>query len=111
MNLVIHGNHLEVTAPIRAYVEEKLARVRRHFDQLIDAEVHLSVEKLQHKAEVTLRVSGTSLHAESSDADMYASIDSLMDKLDRQVVKHRDRIKKNYAHEAVKHQPDHDPAA
>jgi putative sigma-54 modulation protein len=105
MNLVIHGNHLEVTAPIRAYVEDKLGKVRRHFDQVIDADVQLSVEKLQQKAEITLRVSGTSLHAESSDGDLYAAIDALMDKLDRQILKHKDRLKKNYPHETLKHHP------
>jgi putative sigma-54 modulation protein len=62
------------------------------------------VEKLQQKAEVTLRVSGSSLHAESSDADLYAAIDALMDKLDRQILKHKDRLKKNYPHEPLKHQ-------
>jgi putative sigma-54 modulation protein len=101
MKLVIHGNHIEVTAPIRAYVEEKLSKVRRHFDQVIDAEVQLSVEKLVQKAEITLRVSGSSLHAESSDADLYAAIDTLMDKLDRQILKHKDR-QKTYPHEAHK---------
>jgi len=106
MNLAIHGHHLEVTAPIRAYVEDKLAKVRRHFDQVIDAEVQLSVEKLQQKAEVTLRVSGTSLHAESSDTDLYAAIDALMDKLDRQILKHKDRLKKNFPHDPLKHQHD-----
>jgi len=104
MKLAIHGHHLEVTAPLRAYVEEKLERVRRHFDQVIEADVQLSVEKLQQKAEITIRVSGTALHAEAIDSDLYAAIDGLMDKLDRQVIKHKDRIKKNYPHASLKHQ-------
>ena len=104
MKLAIHGHHLEVTAALRQYVEEKLEKVRRHFDQVIDADVQLSVEKLQQKAEITLRVSGTALHAESIDGDLYAAIDALMDKLDRQVIKHRDRVKKNYPHDPLKHQ-------
>ncbi len=105
MKLAIHGNHLEVTDALRQYVEGKLERVRRHFDQVIDADVQLSVEKLQQKAEITLRVSGSALHAESIDGDLYAAIDCLMDKLDRQVLKHKDRVKKNYPHDPLKHQP------
>jgi len=104
MKLAIHGHHLEVTDALRQYVEGKLERVRRHFDQVIDADVQLSVEKLQQKAEITLRVSGSALHAESIDGDLYAAIDCLMDKLDRQVIKHKDRMKKNFAHAPIKHQ-------
>jgi putative sigma-54 modulation protein len=104
MKLAIHGHHLEVTDALRRYVEDKLDKVRRHFDQVIEAEVQLSVEKLQQKAEITLRVSGTALHAESIDGDLYAAIDALMDKLDRQVLKHKDRMKKNFPHDPIKHQ-------
>ncbi len=105
MKLAIHGNHIEVTPALRQYVEEKLVKVRRHFDQVIEAEVQLTVEKLQQKAEITIRVSGSALHAESIEDDLYAAIDGLMDKLDRQVIKHRDRVKKNYTHASLKHQP------
>jgi putative sigma-54 modulation protein len=105
MKLAIHGHHIEVTAALRQYVEEKLEKVRKHFDQMIDADVQLSVEKLQQKAEITIRVSGSAMHAESIDGDLYAAIDALMDKLDRQVIKHRDRTKKNYPHASLKHQP------
>jgi putative sigma-54 modulation protein len=104
MKLAIHGHHMEVTDALRQYVEGKLERVRRHFDQVIDADVQLSVEKLQQKAEITLRVSGSALHAESIDDDLYAAIDCLMDKLDRQVIKHKDRVKKNFPHASLKHQ-------
>ncbi len=104
MKIAIHGHHLQVTDALRLYVEGKLERVRRHFDHVIDADVQLSVEKLQQKAEITLRVSGSALHAESIDDDLYAAIDCLMDKLDRQVIKHKDRLKKNYPHASVKHQ-------
>lgn len=103
MNLIIHGHHLDVTVALRSYVEEKLERVRRHFDQVIDADVLLSVDKLRQKAEITLRVSGTALHAQSVEPDLYAAIDCLMDKLDRQVLRHKDRIK-NHAHAPLKHQ-------
>jgi putative sigma-54 modulation protein len=104
MKLAIHGHHMEVTDALRQYVEGKLERVRRHFDHVIDADVQLSVDKLQQKAEITLRVSGTALHAESVDDDLYAAIDCLMDKLDRQVIKHKDRVKKNFPHASLKHQ-------
>jgi putative sigma-54 modulation protein len=103
MNLIIQGHHLEVTPALRDYVSGKLERIRRHFDHVIEADVLLSVDKLQHKAEVTLRVRGNSMHAESIDGDMYAAIDNLMDKLDRQVLRHKDRVK-NHAHEPLKHQ-------
>lgn len=91
MNLTITGHHLEVTPAIRGYVQEKMTRVNRHFDQVIDITVTLAVEKLVHKAEVNLHVRGKDIFVESSDADMYAAIDSLADKLDRQVVKHKEK--------------------
>jgi putative sigma-54 modulation protein len=105
MKLAIHGHHIEVTEALRLYVEEKLQKVRRHFDQMIDADVQLSVVKLQQKAEITIRVSGSAMHAESIDGDLYAAIDALMDKLDRQVIKHRDRTKLNFSHVSLRHQP------
>jgi len=91
MNLTITGHHLEVTPAIRGYLEEKMTRINRHFDQVIDITVILAVEKLVHKAEVNLHVRGKDIFVESSDADMYAAIDSLADKLDRQVVKHKEK--------------------
>ena len=103
MNLIIQGHHLEVTPALREYVRGKLERIRRHFDHVIEADVLLSVDKLQHKAEVTVRVRGNSMHAEAIDGDMYAAIDDLIDKLDRQVLRHKDRVK-NHAREPLKHQ-------
>jgi len=93
MNLLIHGNHVEVTPALRDYVAGKLTRVERHFDQVMDASVQLTVEKVRQRAEITLRMRGNNIHVESVDNDMYAAIDSLVDKLDRQVVRHKDRIK------------------
>jgi putative sigma-54 modulation protein len=92
MNLTITGHHLEITPAIRGYVEEKMARVTRHFDQVIDVSVILTVEKLKHKAEVNLHLRGKDIYVESIDADMYAAIDALADKLDRQVLKHKEKI-------------------
>ncbi|MCS6945165.1 MAG: ribosome-associated translation inhibitor RaiA [Sutterellaceae bacterium] len=104
MNLIIHGHHVEVTPALRGYVEGKLARVRRHFDHVIEADVLLSVEdKLRQKAEITMRVRGSALHAEAVDQDMYAAIDCLVDRLDRQVLRHKDRLK-DHAREPLKHQ-------
>jgi putative sigma-54 modulation protein len=93
MNLQIHGNHIEVTPALRDYVAGKLARIERHFDQVIDASVQLTVEKLRQRAEITLRLRGNNIHVESVEEDMYAAIDTLVDKLDRQVLRHKDRVK------------------
>jgi putative sigma-54 modulation protein len=91
MNITITGHHLDVTPAIRGYVEEKMGRVTRHFDQVIDVSVILSVEKLQHKAEANVHVPGRDIYVESIDADMYAALDALSDKLDRQIVKHKEK--------------------
>ncbi len=92
MNLNVSGHHVEVTPAIRSYVRTKIERVTRHFDHVIDAHVILTVEKLRQKAEVTLHVPGRDLHCECEDADLYAAIDMLADKLDRQVLRYKDKI-------------------
>ena len=89
MNLSVSGHHLEVTPAIRGYVQSKLERIKRHFDHVIDAHVILSVGKLRQKAEITLHVRGKDLHCECEEDDLYAAIDLLTDKLDRQVMKHK----------------------
>jgi putative sigma-54 modulation protein len=91
MNLKISGHHLEVTPAIRDYVSDKLDRVKRHFDQVINVNVIMQVEKLVHKVEATLHVRGHDFHAHSEDGNMYAAIDLLADKLDRQIVKHKEK--------------------
>ena len=101
MNLTISGHHLEVTPPLRAYVLTKLDRVTRHFDQVVDINVLLTVEKLKEKerrqkAEVTLHTKGKDIFIESANEDMYAAIDELMDKLDRQVCRHKDRVQDHH---------------
>lgn len=103
MNLLIHGNHVAVTPALREYVVGKLNRVERHFDQVIDANVQLTVEKLRQRAEITLRMRGNNIHVESVDDDMYAAIDAMIDKLDRQVLRHKDRIK-DHSVDALKRQ-------
>jgi putative sigma-54 modulation protein len=92
MNLNVSGHHVEVTPAIRTYVKTKLERVTRHFDHVIDAHVILTVDKLRQKAEVTLHVSGKDLHCESEEDDLYAAIDLLADKLDRQVLRYKDKL-------------------
>ena len=104
MNLQISGHHLEVTPAIHDYVTGKIERVVRHFDNLIDVNVILSVDKLQHKVEATVHVRGKDIHVESIDADMYAAIDLLVDKLDRQIVKHKEKIQERRG-ESPKYQP------
>ncbi len=103
MNLNISGHHLDLTPPLREYVTTKLKRIERHFDHLINAEVILSVEKLRHKAEATVHASGADLHAEAVvDLDMYAAIDALIDKLDQQTRKHKEKLRHHHVKTAVK---------
>ena len=104
MNLNITGHHVEVTSAIHDYVNAKLDRVIRHFDNVTSAHVILSVEKLKQKAEITLHVKGKDIYADSVDVDLYAAIDALADKLDRQVLKYKEKLS-NHAHEAQKRQP------
>ncbi len=110
MNLIISGHHLEVTPAIRAYVQDKLERIIRHFDQVIDMTVILTVDNLtekekRQKAEITLRVTGKAIYVESVAEDLYAAIDILVDKLDRQVIKHKSKMQDHH-HESIKHFPD-----
>ena len=93
MQISLSGHHVEITDSMRNYVNEKIAKLDRHFDQALDIHVILTVEKLRHKAEATLHVSGSSLHADSVEEDMYAAIDGLVDKLDRQGKKHKEKLK------------------
>ena len=92
MQLNITGHHVEVTDALRAYVTEKLDRVERHFDHVTNVHVVLSVEKLRQKAEATINITGNQLHAVAEDEVMYAAIDALVDKLDRQVKKHKEKL-------------------
>ncbi len=98
MNLNITGHHIEVTPAIREYVTGKLDRVLRHFDQVTSSHIILSVEKLQQKAEVTLHVKGKDIFADAIDGDLYAAIDLVADKLDRQVLKHKEKVS-NHNHD------------
>ena len=101
MNLTISGHHLDVSPSLRDYVLTKLDRVTRHFDQVVDINVLLTVEKLKEKerrqrAEVNVHVKGKDIFVESAHEDLYAAIDELMDKLDRQVCRHKDRVQDHH---------------
>ncbi|MDM3871280.1 ribosome hibernation-promoting factor, HPF/YfiA family [Porticoccus sp. GXU_MW_L64] len=91
MQLNISGHHVEVTEPLRNYVISKLDRLQRHNDKITSTNVILSVEKLVQKAEATVHVSGGEFFADSEHDDLYAAIDTLIDKLDRQLIKHKEK--------------------
>jgi putative sigma-54 modulation protein len=110
MNLTISGHHLELTPAIREYVQGKLERINRHFDHVIDIAVILTVDKLpekqkRQKAEINLRLRGKDIHVESIAEDLYAAIDLLIDKLDRQVIKYKTKVQ-DHQHEAIKYLPE-----
>ncbi|MFW5452553.1 ribosome hibernation-promoting factor, HPF/YfiA family [Thioalkalivibrio sulfidiphilus] len=96
MQINLTGHHVDLTPALRSYVNEKFERLERHFDNVIDVHVILTVEKLTQKAEATMLVSGNNLFADATDQDMYAAIDALVDKLDRQVVKHKEKLKDHH---------------
>lgn len=102
MQINLSGHHVELTDALRAYVSDKLQRLERHFDNVIDIHVILSVEKLRQKAEASLNLGGNQIFADATDEDMYAAIDALVDKLDRQVLKHKEKTKDHHKTEASK---------
>ncbi|HWV15625.1 MAG TPA: ribosome-associated translation inhibitor RaiA [Cellvibrio sp.] len=93
MQLNISGHHLEITDSLRNYVNSKLERLNNHHDRITSTNVILSVDKLVQKAEATLHVSGKDIFADASDEDLYAAIDALADKLDRQLIKHKEKMR------------------
>jgi putative sigma-54 modulation protein len=97
MNLHLTGHHVEITPAIREYVTSKLDKINRHFDHVIDMDVVMTVEKLDQKVEVNVHLSGKDIHVEANDSDMYAAIDRLTDKLDRQILKHKERFLPRHA--------------
>lgn len=107
MNLMITGHHVDVSQALRDYVENKMERVVRHFDQIIDIAVILGIERPSEKdkrqrAEVNMRLKGNVIHVEHFAEDLYAAIDGLVDKLDRQVLKHKSKVQ-GHQNEAIKH--------
>ncbi len=102
MNLNITGHHVDLTDALRNFVVEKLGRIERHSDDMIDANVILTVEKQGHKAEATLHARGANLHAEAMAENMYTAIDKLVDRLDRQTSKYKEKHKDHHAREGLK---------
>jgi len=96
VNLQISGHHIEVTPALREYVENKFDPVVRHFDKVTGVSVVLSVEKLKQKAEATLHVPGKDMHVEESGEDLYAAIDTMFDKLDRQVQRYKQKLQDHH---------------
>jgi len=105
MQLTLTGHHLDVTPALRGYVEKKIERVLRHYEQVIDVHCVLTVEKLEHKAEATLGVTGAVIHADAKDGDMYAAIDALTDKLDRRLRKHKEKQSDHHAADVARGRP------
>lgn len=92
MQLNLTGHHVDITDSMRAYVTEKLNKLERHFDHVTNVNVVLTVEKVKHRAEASVNVSKAQLFADATSEDMYAAIDALIDKLDRQIIKHKEKL-------------------
>jgi putative sigma-54 modulation protein len=104
MNVYLTGHHLEITPSIRDYVSTKLQRITHHFDHVIDVNVVLTVEKLNQKVEASVHVRGKEIFCKSIDPDMYAAIDSLIDKLDRTIIKHKEKsLERRHSGTSLKH--------
>lgn len=102
MQLTLTGHHIDVTPALREFVETKLGRLERHFDSVTDIHCILTIEKLLHKAEATVHLSGGTIYADSTSEDMYAAIDLLIDKLDRQVKKFKEKLTDHHARDVGK---------
>ncbi len=92
MDITVSGQQIEITTPLRGYAVEKIGRVQRHFDHAITADVVLHAEKKRFSAEANIRAKGAVIHADADGVDMYAAIDLLVDKLDRQVLRHKEKV-------------------
>ncbi len=95
MQVSVTGHHIEVTDSLKNHVEEKIAKLKRHFDNVTDIHVILTVEKLDQKAEATVQIRGAKLFADDVQEDMYKAIDNMVDKLDRQIIKHKEKTGKH----------------
>lgn len=102
MQVNLTGHHVEITPALKEYLNNKMSRIERHFDHISSIKCILTVEKLQHKAEAKVNVTGGTLFAEAVQEDMYAAIDGLVDKLDRQIVKHKEKLTDHHARDSHK---------
>ena len=105
MQINLTGHHLEITDALRDYVHQRLERIERHCEQVNRVQVILSVEKLRHKAEATPYLAGSAIFADAIDENMYAAIDILSDKLDRQIKKHKEKLTGRHRDDKVRHYP------
>ncbi len=92
MQLTVTGHHVDITSALRDYVTSKFERLERHFDNVTHVHVVLRVEKLRHIVEADLSLNGVAIFANAEEQDMYAAIDALTDKLDRQIVRHKEKL-------------------
>jgi putative sigma-54 modulation protein len=105
MQIKLSGHHVEITQALHDYVHDKLERIERHFDNVTSAQVILSVEKLNQKAEATIHVAGNEIYADAVDEDMYAALDALIDKIDRQIKKHKEKLTDKHRSEKARSYP------
>jgi len=105
MQINLTGHHVDITSPMREYVKTKFERIERHFDRVANIHVVLSVEKLRQRAEAELHLNGAQLFADHTEEDMYAAIDGLVDKLDRQLMRYKGKQQDHRGAAAMKHQP------
>jgi putative sigma-54 modulation protein len=103
MNLNLTGRHLEITPAIRQHVIDKIEKVKGHFDSVMDVTVILSVEKLRQKAEGSVHLSGKDVFVEAEDENLYVAIDSMIEKLDRQIIKHKEKYATRRHDDSGKH--------
>lgn len=101
MRIETHGQQIDVTPALRDYVETKFSRLERHYEQALDVRTQLSLDKPEHKAEATVSIAGRTLHADASAIDMYAAIDLLADKLDRLLMKHKEKMVDHHRGESL----------
>ena len=105
MHITVSGRQIEITDSLRSYASEKIGRVQKHFDHLTTTNVVLQVEKNQHKADATLHAKGATLAASAQADDMYAAIDALADRLDRQVLKHKEKLADHHRNDGSSKRP------
>ena len=105
MQIKLSGHHVEITQALHDYVHDKLERIERHFDNVTSAQVILSVDKLIQKAEATIHVAGNEIFADAADEDLYAAIDALSDKIDRQIKKHKEKLTDKHRGEKARDYP------
>lgn len=92
MQVIVTGHHLEITDSLRTHIDSRFEKLGRHFDNVTDVHVILSIEKLMQKAEATVHINGATIFAEDHQEDMYSAIDDMVDKLDRQITKYKEKV-------------------